>query len=246
MHEWQRFLRVAQGSLLINEREALCDWLQGEFRYFVPHEVFVAVWGNADMGEFNVHLLSPWVRATGGREDALLRPLLHDLYQQWITNVRRPVRTTILPTQLVVTPQADTALLTAAANVRSALIHGIAVMETRDDRVFIALQSAQAISEQSAKTFELLLPYVNAASERIADLGHANTGARSSSSAWLLELSQREVEIMRWLTAGKTNPEIGQILETSTFTVKNHVQRIFRKMNVVNRAQAVEKFKRSK
>jgi DNA-binding CsgD family transcriptional regulator len=61
-----------------------------------------------------------------------------------------------------------------------------------------------------------------------------------------LELSQREVEIMRWLTAGKTNPEIGQILEISTFTVKNHVQRIFRKMNVVNRAQAVEKFKRSK
>src|SRR5437763_8048948 len=246
MQEWQRFLRVAQGSLLITERQALCDWLQGEFRYFVPHEVFVAVWGSAEMGKFSLHLLSPCVRAIGGREDALLRPLLHDLYQKWITNGRRPVRTTIVPTQLVATPQADTALLTAAANVRSALIHGIAVMQTRDDRVFIALQSAQTISEQSAKTFELLLPYVNAASERIADLGHANTDGRSSSSAWLLELSQREVEIMRWLTAGKTNPEIGQILEISAFTVKNHVQRIFRKMNVVNRAQAVEKFKRSK
>jgi DNA-binding CsgD family transcriptional regulator len=46
---------------------------------------------------------------------------------------------------------------------------------------------------------------------------------------------------MEWICKGKTNQEIGLILDISAFTVKNHVQRIFRKLDVVNRAQAVSK-----
>jgi len=41
---------------------------------------------------------------------------------------------------------------------------------------------------------------------------------------------------------GKTNQEIALILQISLFTVKNHLQRIFRKLDVLNRAQAVGKF----
>jgi len=51
----------------------------------------------------------------------------------------------------------------------------------------------------------------------------------------------REVDIMEWVRKGKTNQEIGMILDISAFTVKNHVQRIFKKLDVVNRAQAVAK-----
>jgi DNA-binding CsgD family transcriptional regulator len=54
-------------------------------------------------------------------------------------------------------------------------------------------------------------------------------------------LSAREVDIMEWVRKGKTNQEIGMILDISAFTVKNHVQRIFKKLDVVNRAQAVAK-----
>jgi DNA-binding CsgD family transcriptional regulator len=56
-------------------------------------------------------------------------------------------------------------------------------------------------------------------------------------------LSAREVEILQWVALGKTNPEIGKILKISEFTVKNHMQRIFKKMDVSNRAQAVGRFK---
>jgi DNA-binding CsgD family transcriptional regulator len=44
---------------------------------------------------------------------------------------------------------------------------------------------------------------------------------------------------MEWVGKGKTNPEIGMILNISPFTVKNHLQRIFKKLDVMNRAQAV-------
>lgn len=52
-------------------------------------------------------------------------------------------------------------------------------------------------------------------------------------------LSEREHEIMHWVGHGKTNLEIGMILGISQFTVKNHLQRIFRKIDVRNRAQAI-------
>ena len=53
------------------------------------------------------------------------------------------------------------------------------------------------------------------------------------------DLSAREAEILRWIALGKTNPEIGSILNISSFTVKNHVQRILKKLDVSNRTQAV-------
>lgn len=58
-------------------------------------------------------------------------------------------------------------------------------------------------------------------------------------------MSHRELEVMDWVRKGKTNQEIGMILDISAFTVKNHLQRIFRKANVLNRAQAVAKLEAS-
>ena len=49
---------------------------------------------------------------------------------------------------------------------------------------------------------------------------------------------------MRWVALGKTNPEIGMILDISEFTVKNHMKSIFTKLDVTNRAQAVAKLTR--
>ncbi len=53
------------------------------------------------------------------------------------------------------------------------------------------------------------------------------------------ELTDRQVEILHWVKLGKTNQEIAQILEISALTVKNHMQKLFKKLNVHNRAQAV-------
>lgn len=60
-----------------------------------------------------------------------------------------------------------------------------------------------------------------------------------------LSLSKRELEVMEWMFHGKTNKEIGLILNVSHFTVKNHVAKIFEKLMVTNRGQAVEKAIRS-
>ncbi|MFM2065970.1 MAG: hypothetical protein RLZZ584_879 [Pseudomonadota bacterium] len=54
-------------------------------------------------------------------------------------------------------------------------------------------------------------------------------------------ITAREQQILRWIYLGKSNGEIGQILAISPLTVKNHVQKMLHKLDVVNRAQAVGK-----
>jgi DNA-binding NarL/FixJ family response regulator len=58
----------------------------------------------------------------------------------------------------------------------------------------------------------------------------------------VLDLSEREREILDSLREGKTNVDIALALDISPFTVKNHVQRIFRKIGVSNRTQAAARY----
>lgn len=52
-------------------------------------------------------------------------------------------------------------------------------------------------------------------------------------------LSTREQQILYWVAMGKSNEVIGMILRISHATVKNHVHRIYQKLDVGNRAYAV-------
>ena len=54
-------------------------------------------------------------------------------------------------------------------------------------------------------------------------------------------ISRREHEVLRWLLDGKSNWEIGRILNISEYTVKNHVQKIIKKLNANSRQHAVAK-----
>lgn len=54
-------------------------------------------------------------------------------------------------------------------------------------------------------------------------------------------LSNREYEVLQLLTNGQRNQDIAKTLFISEKTVKNHVSSILRKLNVVDRTQAVMK-----
>jgi LuxR family maltose regulon positive regulatory protein len=56
-------------------------------------------------------------------------------------------------------------------------------------------------------------------------------------------LTQREVEIIRWMAAGLSNQEIGRKLFISAGTVKAHSASIYRKLDAANRAEAVSRAK---
>lgn len=51
-------------------------------------------------------------------------------------------------------------------------------------------------------------------------------------------LTAREAEVLVWLSRGKTNRDIGQILSLSARTVNKHLEQIFQKLGVDNRTSA--------
>jgi len=59
-----------------------------------------------------------------------------------------------------------------------------------------------------------------------------------------LELSKREMEILKLLAKGHSNQEIAGELFVSLSTVKTHIQNLYEKLDVKRRIQAVEKAKR--
>ena len=79
-------------------------------------------------------------------------------------------------------------------------------------------------------------PYVAA---RVLDQFRRNSGGNPALSHAFMPLSERELEILRKVSDGMTNAEIGYALGISAQTVKNHVTSILRKLAVNDRTQAV-------
>jgi CheY-like chemotaxis protein/DNA-binding CsgD family transcriptional regulator len=55
----------------------------------------------------------------------------------------------------------------------------------------------------------------------------------------VLGLTFRETEILMWISRGKTNKEVGLILDSSHRTVNKHLEHIYEKLGVTTRAAAV-------
>lgn len=54
-------------------------------------------------------------------------------------------------------------------------------------------------------------------------------------------LSAREYEVLKLIAKGLSNKEIAETLFVSVNTIKSHVQKIFEKLDVQNRTQAIVK-----
>jgi DNA-binding CsgD family transcriptional regulator len=63
----------------------------------------------------------------------------------------------------------------------------------------------------------------------------------STSKQPKVRLSAREIDCLRWSAAGKSSDAIGVILNLSEYTVNGYLKTAIRKLNAVNRTQAVAK-----
>ncbi len=70
---------------------------------------------------------------------------------------------------------------------------------------------------------------------RLVDLARAPEAERIRKR---FQVTEREAEVLFWIGQGKTNREIGQILDMSPRTVNKHLEQIFRKLCVENRTSA--------
>ncbi len=51
-------------------------------------------------------------------------------------------------------------------------------------------------------------------------------------------LTRREIEVLHWVAAGKSNKDIARTIDAASATVKKHLEHIYQKLRVRNRTAA--------
>ena len=74
--------------------------------------------------------------------------------------------------------------------------------------------------------------------EKYAPLDFMTAAEETRSHALLEKLSDRETQVLKGLTEGKSNKEIARDMDLSEPTIKLHVKTLYRKIGVANRTQA--------
>lgn len=241
---------ILDSALGIERHADLLRWLQGDIQAFLPHRILIAAWGDFAHGQIHFDAVSPMPQArTAHLDERRTRLLLRQLFDCWLAGRRMPFTTSIA--DALPGPQPDGALPGSwggAAEIDTLLVHGIKDQRGRYDCLYVLFGADELAAGPAVDVFCLLLPYLDAAQRQVIHLPEQYPAAGTSADATPAVcgdrgLSQREVEIMNWVGRGKTNLEIGMILDISAFTVKNHLRRIFRKLDVISRAQAVARVK---
>lgn len=238
-------LKALHKSFAIRRHYELLNWLQDDIQRFLPHQILVAAWGDFASGQLCHDIVSPLPEIrTGCFADQALQPFMRELFHSWSGHDHNPF---FMPAAKAFPSTGDTEL--QSQGIHAALIHGIHDQRGRNACLYVLLGEEEGLRRDGAgETLRFLLPYIDTAFRQIGHLPTQYFEIRSSSSDTPAEkpenpvclgLSAREMDIMEWVRMGKTNQEIGMILNISAFTVKNHLQRIFKKLDAMNRAQAV-------
>jgi len=246
----RRFIDIISESIEIKTHSEFLVWAQGTLQEFLPHEVMIAAWGDFSLGIIYYEIISaiPGVR-TDLMQEKEIAAFLKRLYSYWMSKDRTPSQLLADHSVIRCRDIVDGSLKSRMQGMKTALIHAIKDVRGGSDSFYVLLSSNTDITPNRKKTFHQLLPYIDATLRQI-DLRPNHTLAIKPSNCDselsiddVLKLTHRESEIMGWICSGKTNVEIGLILDISTFTVKNHLQRIFKKLEVVSRSQAVAKIR---
>ncbi len=247
--EIQRYHRVVTHAVEVRSHFDMLIWLQGDMQHYLPHDIMLTAWGDFDAGEIQHNIISRMagVRSRDSNAPAVT-PLLLKLFARWKEFKGKPYALNAgIGGFMGEGAGPKSALSDAMQSMRCAMVHGIKDERGSHDCLYVALSAKDSFDEHHRGAMALVLPYIDSALRQVAHLPHQTQPVDATPVEALLQhdygLSARETEILHWVAAGKTNPEIGLILDISTFTVKNHLQRVFKKLDVSNRAQAVSRIK---
>lgn len=95
-----------------------------------------------------------------------------------------------------------------------------------------------SFSPRGRFVLQLLQPHFARARQMLANPSALRERAVGAPSTRSVRLTPREREVLYWVSEGKTNGQIGVILNASSLTVKKHLEHIFQKLGVETRTSA--------
>jgi DNA-binding response OmpR family regulator/DNA-binding CsgD family transcriptional regulator len=107
------------------------------------------------------------------------------------------------------------------------------------------LAGARSIVEIGGRKMELAFLSSTGPDELLFRLTETSTVPDEQLLQQTLALTTRESQVLLWISRGKSNREIGEILDISPRTVNKHLEQVFVKLGVENRAAAAARAVRS-
>jgi transcriptional regulator EpsA len=243
----EAMVRVVETASGVRRRYQFFIWTQAYFKVLLPHRIAVCgAWQRPRRAMvfevFQSVVVAPEAIAAFTDEDS---PLMEHLMQRWVDQQCRPQR--VLTRDLAAVGLAAAAPLVAAGVVEM-MLHGVSRPQRAGDlaSLFLFAEPQQAVSDEQLAYFGMVMPHLHStylrmqSGERELNVAPAALTAPKSAPAKAV-LSQRERQILMLVREGKSNLQIGEQLGISALTVKNHIQKILRKLGASNRAQAVSR-----
>jgi transcriptional regulator EpsA len=241
----ESMIRAMEASVQVRRRSQFFVWAQSCLQALLPHQVLVCgayqrLRRELQFDVFQGVIVPPEALSLlGDARSALWR----ELVRCWVDGGARPVQVDTATLGRLIGETEATSL--AGSGLRSLLVHGVArpqrLLEV--ETMFLFASTTDAVPAQAAFHAELLLPHLHAtwlrmlATER--DMGTTPTATQVRADDKRPPITDRECQILSGVREGKTNQQIAEELGISALTVKNHVQKILRKLGAANRAQAV-------
>jgi transcriptional regulator EpsA len=243
----EAIVRLIETAQQVKRRYQFFVWLQSHVRPLLPHQV--AVCGAYQRQEKNV-VLEPFhtvpmpddaMRALLGFEGPVVRAAV----QAWLAQRCRPI-TFCLSVAL-----GDAVRVASGPLIDQGLDHWLVHGVSRPQRphelelLFLLSTPHARVDASQLKHMELLMPHLASTYLRMQatehELGIPAPQAPLHEGGTKALVTRREIQILAWVREGMSNHQISAELGISPLTVKNHVQKILRKLGAANRAQAVAK-----
>jgi transcriptional regulator EpsA len=241
------FSRTELDILLLNietavkvaKRSEFFSWVQGVFQGVIAHEVLICGLAFPGMGGLRFEWLGSYPLAAERFAELCSTDggLMYRAIGLWHERGGAPLVLDPLCGETRSAAVMDIFDLLRRWELANLVAHGLPGLDGRPAGFFALCRLHGPPAQREARMMRMLLPYLYSSWLR----ANCERGAESLHREQVPILTQREIEILEWMQKGKSNSEIADILSISQLTVKNHVQKILRKLGANNRTQAVAK-----
>jgi DNA-binding CsgD family transcriptional regulator len=250
--ERQAVLYAIQAAMKVCGHDQFLEWLRGPFRAALPHESIV--WLDIDAEDVVRRIDSLHHNEIGEGHDGEENPRrLGESRTAFVAGLagyfhRRPDLPGMFDAAMLddlhrlEAPAAPPALLRNALMHRSDFLSG-------DSRLFVLLDIPEHCAPQSRYLLQLLSSHLKMALSQALELpapenalGNA-LGIEPRNGPPGVEITGREREILGLMATGQSNQQISVSLGISAITLKKHVCKIYRKLDVQHRNDAIVRFR---
>jgi len=225
----------------IEKRADFFGWVQGAFQAVLPHEALVC-----GLSYPSARLLTfEWLGSYPLSDESFAalcgaqRGLCYGLLELWERSGRVPLALGVEPEPDALPETSELLREMEQLDLGNAVAHGVPGIEGRPAAFFQFFKLRGRPGSRELRILRFFLPYLYTAWLRAIAAEAMQSGASRPMIRGIL--TAREMEVLQLLEQGKTNKQIAVSLGRRENTVDTHMERIFRKLDVHTRAEAVAK-----